>query len=45
MGLGPDWTGLILVLSGFEFWDRTVGYGCESGNHNSERFRAYERYS
>ena len=24
MGLGPDWTGLILVRSGLEFWDRTV---------------------
>src|SRR5580692_3123527 len=24
VGLGPDWTGLILVRSGLEFWDRTV---------------------
>ena len=25
--------------------DRTVRYGYKSGNHNSERFGAYERYS
>jgi hypothetical protein len=24
VGLGLDWTGLILVRSGLEFWDRTV---------------------